>query len=58
MSSTCFEPEGHLQEDGCICSYGVVCFTCIGINSLVGRRVCSVEPITLLIPMHVKRAIP
>jgi hypothetical protein len=22
MSSTCFEPFVHLQEDGCICSYG------------------------------------
>jgi hypothetical protein len=24
MSSTCFEPEGHLQEDSCIFSYGIV----------------------------------
>jgi hypothetical protein len=35
-------PRVHLQEDGCICSYGVVCCTCIGISSLVGRTVCSI----------------
>jgi hypothetical protein len=27
------------KEDGCKCSYGMVCFKCIGINSLLGRRV-------------------
>jgi len=42
-------PRVHRQEDGCIYSYGTVRFTCIGISSLVGRRV--------FIPMHVKRAI-
>jgi hypothetical protein len=31
----------HLQEDGCIYSYGTVRFICISISSLVGRRVCS-----------------
>ena len=30
-------PMVHLQEDGCIYSYGTVRFTCIGISSLVGR---------------------
>jgi len=44
----------HLQEDGCICSYGIVCFTCISINSLVGRTVCSI----LLILIHGKRTAP
>jgi hypothetical protein len=24
MSSTCFEPVVHIQEDGCIYSYGMV----------------------------------
>jgi hypothetical protein len=57
MSSTLFEHEDHLQEDGCICIYGMVCYTCIGINSLVGRKVCSMQPTALLIPMHVKRTI-
>ena len=28
------------DEDGCMYRYGVVCFTCISISSLVGRRVC------------------
>jgi len=35
-------PRVNLQEDGCIYSYGMVCFMCMSINSLVGRRsVCS-----------------
>jgi hypothetical protein len=29
-------PRVHLQEDGCICSYCMVLFTCIGTNSMVG----------------------
>ena len=33
-------PRIHLQGDGCVCSYGMVQFTCIGISSLVSRRVC------------------
>jgi len=33
----------NLHEKGCIYKYGIVCFTCIGINSLVGRRACSTE---------------
>ena len=33
------KPKVHLQEDGCIYRYGVVCFTCISISSLAGRRV-------------------
>ena len=33
----------HLQEDGCIYRYGMLCFTFISISSLVGRRVCSVD---------------
>jgi len=31
----------HLQEDGCMYSYGMVCFTCITVSSLVGRAACS-----------------
>ena len=34
-------PRVQLQEDGCIYSYGMLCFTRISISSLVGRRVCS-----------------
>ena len=30
----------HIQEDSCIYRYGSVCFTYIGISSLVGRKVC------------------
>ena len=40
MSSTCFD---HLQEDGCIYSCGLLCFTCISIRILVGRSVCVFE---------------
>jgi hypothetical protein len=29
------------QEDSCICS--MVCFTCIGLSSMVGRRVCWIQ---------------
>jgi len=35
-------PRVHLQEDGCICNYGMVRFTCISISSLVGGRVSSI----------------
>jgi len=35
-------PRVHLQEDGCNYSYGMVCFTCIGMNRLIGRTVCSI----------------
>jgi hypothetical protein len=38
----------NLQEDGCIYNYGTVCFTCISISSLVGRRVCSIKSIKFL----------
>ena len=34
------KPRVHLQEDGCVYSYGTVRFACIGIISLVDRRVC------------------
>ena len=34
-------PRVHLQEDGSIYSYGIVCFTCISVSILVGRSVCS-----------------
>jgi GTPase involved in cell partitioning and DNA repair len=34
MSATCFEPKRLLQEDRCVCSYGVVGFPCIGISTL------------------------
>ena len=34
-------PRVHLQEESCICSYGKLCFTCIGTSNLEGRRVCS-----------------
>jgi len=40
MSSTRFEPEGSSSEDAYIYRYGMVRFTCIGIGSVVGRRVC------------------
>jgi len=33
----------HQQEDSCIYGYGMVRFTCIGISSLVGRRLCSIH---------------
>jgi hypothetical protein len=32
--------KGHLQEDDSIYRYGAVCFTCIGISSLVSRTHC------------------
>jgi hypothetical protein len=32
----------HLQEYGCKYSYGLVRFKCIGISSVVGRRVRSI----------------
>jgi hypothetical protein len=35
-------PKVHLQEDGCMYSYGTVCFTCIGISSLVNRLLRAV----------------
>ena len=35
-------PRVRLQKDGCICGYGMVRFTCVGISGLVRRRVCSV----------------
>ena len=38
------KPRVHLQEDGCFFRYGIVCFTCISASSLVGRRVCSIQP--------------
>jgi len=35
--------------------YGMVCFTCISISSLVGRRVCAIFlPTTILILMYEK----
>ena len=37
-------PRVLLQEDGCTYRHGIVCFTCITISSLVGRRVCSNTP--------------
>jgi len=43
-------PRVHLQEDCCIYSNGMVCFTCIVINSVVSRR--------LLILMHLTHTIP
>jgi len=42
MSSMCFEPKVHLQENGCIYRYGIVFFTCISISSLVDGRMCSI----------------
>ena len=38
MSYTCLNPRAHLQEEGCIYSYGTVRGTCINISSLVGRN--------------------
>ena len=40
LSPTCFEPRGFILRDSCICSF-LAPFTCIGVNSLVGRRMCS-----------------
>jgi len=40
--SSCLNPRVHLQEEGCIGSNEMVCFRCIGINILVGRRLCSI----------------
>ena len=54
MSSTCFEPKGHLQEDDCIYRYGKVCFTCIIISNFVGRRVECAEA-SILVLMIMKR---
>jgi hypothetical protein len=33
----------NLQEEAGIYTYGIVCFMCISISSLVGSRVCSIE---------------
>jgi len=43
MSSTCFELEGSSSGRRMCLQlwYGTVHFTCIGISSLVGRRVCN-----------------
>jgi len=41
----------HLQEDGCVCSYGAVRCTGIGINSIEH----SLLPTRLLILVHLKR---
>jgi hypothetical protein len=40
-SSTYLEPRLRLQEDGCICIYGVASFTRIDISCLVGGTVCT-----------------
>jgi len=43
MSSTCFEAESSSSgRRFYIYSYCTVRFTCIGISSLVGRRVCLI----------------
>ena len=44
MSSTCFEPEGSTSGRRLYVQlwYGIVCFTCISINSLVCRKVCLI----------------
>jgi len=42
MSLYVTKPRVHFQEDGCTYSYGMVCFTRININSLVGRKMCSI----------------
>jgi len=36
-------PRVYLQEDIFICGYGIVCFTRISMNILVGREVCSMS---------------
>jgi len=50
MSSTRFESEGSSSGRRLYIQlwYGMVCFTCIGISSLIGRRV----PTGLFITMH------
>jgi hypothetical protein len=32
----------HLQEDGCVYSFGTVRFTCVCISNLAGSRACWV----------------
>jgi hypothetical protein len=34
-------PTVHLHEDGYIFRYGILCFTCTSISSLMAGRVCS-----------------
>jgi len=37
----------HLQEDGFIYRYGIGCFRCRSISSIVGRRGCSILSLSL-----------
>jgi hypothetical protein len=46
MSSTCFQPGVHLQEDGCICN-GIACFTCNSTSSPVGAYTDASTPYTI-----------
>ena len=39
-------PRVHLQEDGFVYRHGILCFKCIGISSLVGRRGCRTQSST------------
>jgi hypothetical protein len=61
-------PRVHLQEDGCIHNYGMLCFMCISKSSLLSKTVCSEKAltswkliekmklwITLVSPLTVKR---
>jgi hypothetical protein len=50
-----FLTRGFVFRKTVVYAVGMVCFTYIGISSLVGRRVSSTS---LLIPMHVKHTIP
>jgi hypothetical protein len=53
MFSICFEPEVLSSGRRLYLQLWYSVFTCNGINSLVGERVCS-----LLIPLHVNKLYP
>jgi len=57
MFSTRFETEGSSSGRRFTYSYDIVCFTCISISRLVGRRACSLLPTRRLILMHLKHTI-
>jgi len=52
MSSICFETEVDLQENGCICKYVMIRFTCIGISIVYNtyRYTCIYIYIYTLLP--------
>ena len=59
MSSTFLEPlRFHLQEKGCIYSYGKMCLTCINISNLIGRIVCSILRSTISLDLNMEHTFP